>query len=123
MQKTNTIYYKPDKVLINNHLIACSKWEAKLGCDFYGNDFSNKSSSSVALCGDACVSLKKCTHFTFTPDGTCWMKTGHVNTNQAVRSKDNQTVCGILLISLKDEWENGFDSNISSKAFGKSFLK
>ena len=109
--------------MINNNFIACAKWEAKLGCDFFGNDFSKKSSSSVAVCGDTCVSLKKCTHFTFTPDGTCWMKTGRVSTNQAVRSKDHHTVCGIILISIKDEWENEFDPNISSKAFGKSFLK
>ena len=75
------------------------------------------------MCGDECSSLKKCTHFTFTPDGTCWMKTGRVNTNQAVRSRDQQTVCGIVLISSVDEWKNEFDSNISSNAYGKRFLK
>ena len=104
-------------------MIACAKWEAKLGCDYNGNDFSNKSLPGVAVCGDECSSLKKCTHFTFTPDGTCWMKTGHVNPNQAIKSRDQQTFCGIVLISSVDKLGNGFDSNISSKNFGKSFLE
>ena len=75
------------------------------------------------MCGDECSSLKKCTHFTFTPDGTCWMKTGRVNINQAIKTRDQQTVCGIVLISSVDEWENEFDSNIRSYGYGKRFLK
>ena len=75
------------------------------------------------MCGDECSSLEKCTHFTFTPDDTCWMKTGHVNSNQAVRSRDQKTVCGIVLISSVNKLGNEFDSNIRSYAYGKIFLK
>ena len=77
----------------------------------------------MAECGDECSSLEKCTHFTFTPDGTCLMKTGRVNTNQAVRSRDQQTACGIVLISSVDKLGNEFDSNINSYAYGKIFLE
>ncbi len=77
----------------------------------------------VVVCGDECSSLEKCTHFTFTPDGTCWMKTGRVYPNQAVRSRDQHTVCGIVLISSVDKLDNGFESNISSYAYGKRYLK
>ena len=97
-------------------MVSCAKWELKLGCDFYGNDFTKKSMSNSTLCGDACISLKGCTHFTFTPDGTCWMKTGIVNINQAIKSRNKKTACGIVLMQEKIDTVN------ESEAFRKYFL-
>ena len=97
-------------------MVSCAKWELKLGCNFYGNDFTKKSMSNSTLCGDACSSLKGCTHFTFTHDGTCWMKTGIVNINQAIKSSNKKTACGIVLMQEKIETVNDGD------AFRKYYL-
>ena len=95
-----------------------------MGCDFNGNDLFNTSLSDVSLCGDTCVSLRECTHFTYTPDGTCWMKTGTINTNQAIRSRHPKSVCGIVLITSDDNLfiNSVFDKSFTTQAFRKEII-
>ena len=97
-------------------MISCANWEAKFGCDFKGNDFTNKSLPDVSICGNTCISHRECTHFTFTPDGTCWLKKGLVKKEHAIESSHRKTVCGIVLISTVNETQAVFDTN---QAFGK----
>ncbi|KAI8838277.1 hypothetical protein BJ741DRAFT_131287 [Chytriomyces cf. hyalinus JEL632] len=67
-----------------------------LNCDWAGQDFAS-SQVSGAQCGQECRNKAGCTHFTWTNynGGTCWMKNGNVNQNQAV-SKDSAT-CGTVV--------------------------
>jgi hypothetical protein len=96
------------------------KWDARVGCDFYGRDFLNRSSGDVSKCGDTCVSNGECTHFTFTFDGICLLKRGRINFSKARQTKNQKVYCGIVL--NKSE-EIAFDSNSNkSSAFGKQFL-
>ena len=71
-------------------------YESKSGCDFIGNDFWNTKTRNVDECGKACLSNNECTHFTFTSDSMCWMKTGQVNEEQAILPENKQTICGIV---------------------------
>jgi len=68
-----------------------------LGCDFAGNDISNKPTSGE-LCASTCVRTFGCTHFTWTRynGGYCWMKSGMVSQSNAFATADQSMVCGIL---------------------------
>jgi hypothetical protein len=82
------------------HLIRLENYEAKWGCDFIGNDFWKTKTFSPEKCSKTCLSNRECTHFTYTPDGVCWLKTGQVSAEQAISSQNKQTICGIV---FKDE--------------------
>ena len=72
------------------------KYEAKWGCDFIGNDFWKTNTFSPDKCSKTCLANRECTHFTYTSDGVCWMKTGQVSAEQAISSKSKQTICGVV---------------------------
>ncbi|TPX73999.1 hypothetical protein CcCBS67573_g04745 [Chytriomyces confervae] len=67
-----------------------------LNCDWPGQDFAS-SLVTGAQCGQECRNKAGCTHFTWTNynGGTCWMKNGNVNQNQAV-AKDSAS-CGTIV--------------------------
>ena len=60
-----------------------------LGCDFYGNDIRNVSSSGQD-CGCICARDTNCDHFTWSSNGMCWLK--RANNPAAVDA--NGAVCG-----------------------------
>jgi beta-glucanase (GH16 family) len=88
----------PDNVVLNNIIwnvdsSTGSKWA--IGCDWRGNDLA-----SVQVSGDrcalSCATTAGCTHFTWNKynGGTCWMKSGQVNGNDAMNTGDSSFVCG-----------------------------
>ena len=68
-----------------------------MSCDFKGNDLSNQNSKGED-CGGICSRTAGCTHFTWTNynGGTCWMKSGQVNKNNAFKTGDTTAACGIV---------------------------
>ena len=50
------------------------------------------------MCGTACKSNSRCTHFVWTPynGGTCYMKSGIVSKSDAVYIGDDLMICGYL---------------------------
>ncbi len=61
-------------------------------CDFDGENLTDTKSLSEN-CGDLCFNEKGCTHFTWTKDGTCWLKRAGVNSNP-IEKYDEGLVCG-----------------------------
>ena len=100
-----------------NRFVSLQQYEAKWGCDFKGNDFWNTNLPDPNYCGISCVSNKECTHFTYTPDGKCWLKTGPVNRNQAIVSQNQKTICGIVLISRNVNLKESNTFMVSAMSF------
>jgi hypothetical protein len=69
-----------------------------IGCDFVGNDLTSAKTRGED-CFSKCQTTNGCTHFTWTSyeRGTCWMKKGQVNKQNAVQ-RSNDYVCGIIEI-------------------------
>lgn len=63
-------------------------------CTFSGRNIFHQSSTSQN-CIKRCLSLRKCTHYTWS-DGICDLKYGSVNKSNAVRKKDKTAICGIV---------------------------
>ncbi|KAJ3122022.1 hypothetical protein HK098_003177 [Nowakowskiella sp. JEL0407] len=75
------------------------------GCDWKGNDLSNKLSSGD-LCGGICNNTPDCTHFTWSAynGGTCWLKKNYSITKaNAFRTTDGTVVCGINSLRVNQE--------------------
>ena len=66
-------------------------------CDFRHGDLSN-ARTTAEQCRSKCESTSGCTHFTWTnfEGGTCWMKTGPVNKNDAFSTGNQEMICGIV---------------------------
>jgi hypothetical protein len=71
-------------------------------CDFPGNDLLNVPSSGEK-CGGLCQKIVGCTHFTwnYQQGGTCFMKKGPVNKDDAFYTGDQGIVCGINDVYFK----------------------
>ena len=71
------------------------KWAQN--CDFVGNDLTSEHTKAED-CGPACLRTPNCTNFTWTSykNGTCWMKTGNVQRNDAYVTDDVTMVCGYV---------------------------
>ncbi len=67
-----------------------------MGCDFIGNNLTNAKTKGED-CSSKCKMTNGCTHYTWN-GGTCWMKKGPVNKQNAVQ-RSNDYVCGIIQIS------------------------
>ncbi|CAF0839181.1 unnamed protein product [Adineta steineri] len=74
-------------------------WTANLGtsCDFVNNDFFNARTSKDD-CQSKCNTTEGCTHFTWTNwnSGTCWMKKGIVEKDDAFSTTDPDMICGVM---------------------------
>jgi hypothetical protein len=68
-----------------------------MNCDWIGNELSDAGSTDEQ-CAGKCRTTAGCTHFTWTSSmgGTCWMKKGRVNGDDAVPSSDTASLCGYL---------------------------
>jgi hypothetical protein len=66
-------------------------------CDFHGNDLSNAKIRGED-CGGRCASTPGCTHFTWNnyEGGTCWMKQGGATKNDAFKTDNAESVCGLI---------------------------
>lgn len=66
------------------------------GCDFPGNDLFDVK-VPADQCGLECDADEDCTHFVWTnrDGGTCWMKTGTVSKNDAIRKCNQNKICGV----------------------------
>jgi hypothetical protein len=71
-----------------------------LGCDFRGNDLTNKQVSGEQ-CGGLCAQTQGCTHWAWTTlnKGTCWMKRGGVSKSGALSTGDNSMSCGVVSVN------------------------
>jgi len=67
-------------------------------CDFYGNDLHNFRIGEEIYCSILCIVKQECTHFTWTShnEGTCWMKKGGASKEDAFRTSDKKSSCGIV---------------------------
>ena len=85
-------------ILIINNVSARLQWNQNwaLGCDFYENNLKNLPMRGEE-CGPTCDRTPRCTHFTWTTwnGGTCWMKQGRVNKDDAFETSDGSMVCGL----------------------------
>ena len=66
------------------------KWQ--FNCDYYGHDLERLPSSGEN-CGGLCVAHPKCTHFRYTDDGYCYLKTLPLTSR---RTPAKGGVCGYL---------------------------
>ena len=66
-------------------------------CDFQGKDLSSAKIRGED-CGGKCASTPGCTHFTWTnyEGGTCWMKQGGATKNEAFKTDNAESVCGLI---------------------------
>jgi len=66
-------------------------------CDFHNRDLSNVRTTDEQ-CGPICQMTSNCTHFTWTSfdGGTCWMKMGLVDENDAFYTGNEGMVCGVV---------------------------
>jgi hypothetical protein len=74
-----------------------SNWAKK--CEFKGNNLTHVTNvKSDSDCAMQCSFISNCTHFTWTEhnNGTCWMKKGPVWRSNAIESKEESTICGIV---------------------------
>ena len=73
-----------------------------LQCDFPGNDIANVQVRGED-CGSKCEANPSCTHYSWTSynGGTCWLKSGNINKNNAIRTNDASSVCGVISSRLK----------------------
>ncbi|CAF0971748.1 unnamed protein product [Brachionus calyciflorus] len=89
------------------------KWEKDdwaNSCDFPGNDFKKVSPLRVERCGPNCLTDPKCTHFAWNKQdgGSCYLKDGNINPNQAVFIHDGSVVCGFIKKKLNISVEKSF---------------
>ena len=76
--------------------LAQVEW-ASFGCDFYANDISYGTCTSVSCCIQYCYSVTGCTHFTFDPvSKRCYAKSGQVSSVNSGTSNSYFT-CGIIV--------------------------
>jgi len=120
------IVFKTNKTKVNQfHSCQTSpKWETRRGYNFkHNNDFLNTLTPYISMCGDACISYRECTHFTFTnEDRLCQMKTGKV---ELIKEKYANMVCGIIKNFARETIKVSFESNkiTSMNKFGKKTIK
>ncbi|EFX63496.1 hypothetical protein DAPPUDRAFT_268331 [Daphnia pulex] len=81
------------------------KWQ--FNCDYYGHDLERLPSSGEN-CGGLCVAHPKCTHFRYTDDGYCYLKTLPLTSR---RTPAKGGVCGYLPFKFesppRDVWNSG----------------
>ena len=67
------------------------------GCNFLGNDLSS-AEIRAQDCGLKCGSTPNCTHFVWTTenDGTCYLKKGPISKDNALATRDQSMVCGVV---------------------------
>lgn len=74
-------------------------WNDNIGtsCDFVNNDLFNARTSKDE-CFQKCNQTSGCTHFTWSNwnSGTCWMKKGYVEKDDAFANADVDMICGIV---------------------------
>lgn len=66
------------------------------GCEFIGNDIFSKRTINDE-CKDLCDKFYGCTHYTWSPlnGGVCFLKSGKVSKEDAVRTNDLRYICGL----------------------------
>ena len=99
-EKENGSLSKNDESLVTNELFSLSrlKWhanESENGCEFIGNDIFSKKTINDE-CKDLCDKFYGCTHYTWSPldGGVCFLKSGKVSKEDAVRTNDLRFICG-----------------------------
>jgi len=65
-----------------------------MACDFVGGDIGSVQIDGAG-CGPSCLGNGACTHFSWTPPSSCWLKGGSVSRASAHSSGTQGIVCGI----------------------------
>lgn len=89
----------------NGSNIQWTEYNWAMSCDFIGNDMFNVQITR-GECSIKCGDNSSCTHFTWNTylGGTCWLKSGTISKSDAVPTKDSTMVCGIIIESLRIQW-------------------
>ncbi len=101
--------HKREAIKISDSSLVCGlkkiNWKSgnwAFHCDFPGSDLSQVRVPGDR-CGSVCWETSKCTHFTWTPEqqhsninGTCQLKFGSVNPDDAYVTSNPTMVCGFL---------------------------